>query len=140
VTYILLDVRKIRRVLARGYFPVHVRQPVIQNRIIVPDGAQIALEVLHINGIKPDQGRVQPEIELGHLSAQDERSAVLGDQLLEAVQRAEHGDHVPVVLLLGLSKASLVHAGVDVSLHPLGDAIDLRAEMFRIQIDAGPLR
>jgi hypothetical protein len=41
---------------------------------------------------------------------------------------------------LGLRKAGLVHAGVDVALHPLGDAIDLRAEMFRIQINAGPLR
>jgi hypothetical protein len=113
---------------------------VIQDGIIVPDGAQIALKVLHVNGIKADQGRVQPEIELGHLFAQDERPAILGDQRLEAVQRAEHGDHVPVVLLLGLRKAGLVHAGVDVALHPLGDAIDLRAEMVRIQIDAGSLR
>lgn len=102
----------------------------------MPDRAQVALEMLHVHRVEPDQRRVQSDVELGHPFSQDKRSAVAGDDLFELVQRPEDGDDVLVVFLLRGREAGFVHARVYVALHPFADAIDLGTEGCRVEVYA----
>lgn len=76
---------------------------------------QITFEVLHINNIEPYQRRIQEHIELGQLRSQDVGSAVVGDELLELVQRTEDGDYGSVVGGLVGGEAGSVDAAVEVA-------------------------
>lgn len=46
---------EVRRLFEPLYVPVKILQPFIQYWVIMPDCPQIALEMLHVHDIEPDQ-------------------------------------------------------------------------------------
>ena len=136
---ILLDVLKIRRLLKSLHIPVQVLEVIVQEWVVVSDGAKIALEVLHVDGVEPDQRRVGADIDFCQLGAEDVGPAALGEELLELVEGAEDGDDVLVVGRLIRREAGFVDSRVEVALHPVGDGVDLGAQMLRVEIRDGDL-
>ena len=103
-----LDVGELGRVAERGLVPVQVAHPtvkiknqpgpfwcrenylLVKVRITTPDVPEVALEVLLVDDIEADNGRVQTDVKLSHAVAEVERTTLL---LLEvgfcAVKRLE---------------------------------------------------
>jgi hypothetical protein len=67
---VLLDMFELRRVLERGNVPVQVSEPAMDGRIATADVADVAFEVLHINGIESDYGYIQTYIRFGDVGAE----------------------------------------------------------------------
>lgn len=63
-TVVLLDVLEIGGFLDPHDFPIHVLQPAMQMRVIVSDAAHHELKVLLVDGVEPDKGGVELEINL----------------------------------------------------------------------------
>ena len=55
---VLLDVLELSRVPERGHIPIQITQPLVKRRISRPDVANVAFEVLHVDGIETDDGCV----------------------------------------------------------------------------------
>ena len=55
----LLDVLKLRRRSERLHIPVQVPHPAVQSRIATPDVPKIAFEMLDVDGVETDDGRIQ---------------------------------------------------------------------------------
>lgn len=53
---------KIRRISCGLDSPIHTLKPIIQNRIVMSNCTQIALEMLDINSVEPDKGRIDSDI------------------------------------------------------------------------------
>ena len=60
----LLDVLKHRRPAEGRYIPIQLPDPPVQVRIPGADVADVALEVLDVDGIEADDGRVEPHVGL----------------------------------------------------------------------------
>jgi hypothetical protein len=72
---VLLDMLEIRRLPKPLDIPIQVFEVVVQKRVIVPDGAEIALEMLHVDCVEPDQRRVRADVDFGQLCAKHIRAA-----------------------------------------------------------------
>lgn len=81
-------------------FPVDCLQPVVQNRVVVSDGAQVTLEVLNVDNVESNDSRIQSNVQLGKLISKYERPSVSGNDFLESVQSAKDRHDVPVVIFL----------------------------------------
>lgn len=68
----LLDVLKVCRDLEFRVIPIQVAHPLIQVRIVTPDGPQIALEMLDITAIKSNDGRIKTNISFGQVVSEQE--------------------------------------------------------------------
>ena len=79
---ILLNMPEVSRVFALLIVPVHVFEPVVQDRVGVPDGAEVAFEVLNVGRIETNEGCVAPDVEFGHLGPEDVGAAVVVGDLL----------------------------------------------------------
>lgn len=134
---VVLDVREVGRLAEAGHVPVQILEPVVHLRVVVPDGAEVALEHVDVGAVEAHGGRVGAHVQLGHLAAEDEGPAVRRDDLLQLVQRREHRRQLLVVHLLRLREAGLVHARVQVPLHPHCDLVDGRAEMLWVEVQLG---
>lgn len=53
---VVLDVQKVARVLEGRHVPVEVAHPLVQVRVAGANVADVALEVLHVDGVEPDEG------------------------------------------------------------------------------------
>lgn len=53
-----LDVLKLRRLGKRRLVPVQVAHPLVNGRVARANVANVALEVLHVDGIETDEGDV----------------------------------------------------------------------------------
>jgi hypothetical protein len=89
-----LDVLKLRRLLEGRLVPVQVAHPAMQIWVAGADVAQVALEVLHVDGVKSDQRHVagqQPPLafysEQNDVRAGDSQSNVDLGQRLAKVER-----------------------------------------------------
>ena len=109
---IILDVLEIRRLLEPGRLPVQILQIPVQSRVIVSDGAHVAFEMRHVDGVKAHEGRVRFEIDLGEVAPEDEEAVVGGEQEFEFIQSVEHGAAGGFVLGLSLGEAGFVDAAV----------------------------
>ena len=131
-----LDVRKVRRLLEPLVLPVQELEVAIQDRVIMPYRAEIALEMLHVDGVEADQRGVQLEIDLGEMLAEQERlRGVGGEGVRGLLQGAEDDLDVGVVRLLVAGEAGLVHAQVQLWHEPGVDRVDLGAEGFRVEVE-----
>ena len=54
----LLDVLKMRRCPERRHVPIEMPQPFVQSRISRSNVADIAFEMLDVDGVEADEGRV----------------------------------------------------------------------------------
>jgi ubiquinone biosynthesis protein Coq4 len=61
------DMPEISRFPKSFHVIVQMLQPVVDGRIIMPDRPQIALAVLDVDGIEPDDGRVRSQIDLADM-------------------------------------------------------------------------
>jgi hypothetical protein len=133
-THILFDMSKVSRLLEPRHIPVQILQPLIQQWIIVSYCAKVALEVLHINRIKPDQRRVEPEIELSNLRPQDIWPSVFRQKFFKSVQRLKNRYNILVVSSLVWRKPSFVDSSIQICLHPFSHLIDLLPQFLWIEI------
>lgn len=65
-----LNMFKLRRLPKRRLIPIQFPQPLMQRRIPRPNIADIALEMLHVDRIKADDGRIQADIGFGDVRAE----------------------------------------------------------------------
>ena len=133
--YIFFNVLEVCRLPGCLDVPVHSLQPVVQHWVVVPDSAKIAFEVLDINDVEANQGRVQPDVQFSQVWTQQERPRCLGQKTFKSVECCKHGYHVLIIFLLRRGEPCLVNSRVQVSLHPGGDEVDLGAKIRRVKID-----
>lgn len=118
--------------------PVQFPEPRMYPRIIMPDHTYIALEQRIVSRIEPDQRRIQPDIRVCNVLAEQVwRMSRLAHDLLNPIQRIEQRIDILLVRLLRRRKARLVHAVVDRFIHPSIHLVNLRAQRFGIQPAAG---
>jgi hypothetical protein len=132
---VALDMLKQRRLAKRRHIPVQVPHPLVDRGITTADITDVALEVLDIDGIEANDGRVQPDIALGDIFAPVERVGVLGEVLFDAIERFEERQHIAFVGFLLGREAGLVDAVVDVVVGPFVGCFDLGLEVFGEQVD-----
>jgi hypothetical protein len=114
--YILFYVLEVCCLFESFDIPVQVFEPSIQNWIVVPNRPQITLEVLHIDGIKSNNRRVQTDVKLCHIPAEHKRATIAMDKILHDIQRREDQGNMFIVCILIGSKSWFVDAGVDIVL------------------------
>ena len=134
-----LDVIKVGRLLELGVLPVQLPHPLMQRRVATSNIANIALEVLHVHRIKPDDGDKQTDIDLSQHVAEPVRSRVGGKVLLSAVESLEEGDDIALVGIGLGGEAGLVDAVVDEVVDPFVVLLDLGAEVFGVKVDLAVL-
>lgn len=136
---ILLDMPEICRILELRVIVIQVLHPVVQDRVIVADGAEVALEVLHVDGVEADEGGVGADVELCHLGAEEVGAFAGSGEFLQFVEGGEGaGEGFLVGFLVG-GEAGFVDASVEVGLHPLFDAIDGWAVLFGVESQVGEI-
>lgn len=87
----IFDMLKLRRVFERRDVPVQLPQPFMQRRITRPDITNVALEMLHIDGVEANDGSVKANVCLGDVSTKVVRSGVLGKVGFGTVKGGEKG-------------------------------------------------
>lgn len=98
---VILDMRKVRRILERGMIPVEIPQPAVEMWVAAAYVADIAFEVLHVDRVEADEGCEEPDVDFGHVVAKEERSTLLFQLCLCAVQGVEEHFDVLLIGLLG---------------------------------------
>lgn len=71
-----LDVVKIRGILERRMIPVQIAHPLMQRWIPRSDVPNIALEVLHVDGIEADEGHITWSMSVFDLEGQTKKLTV----------------------------------------------------------------
>ena len=130
---VLLNMLEIRSLLEPLDIPIQVFEVVVQEWVVVPNGAEIALEMLHVDRVEPDQRHVCADVDFGQLCTEYIRAAAVSEQILKLVEGREDGNDISVVRLLVRREAGFVDARVEMALHPVAYCIDPRSEMLRIE-------
>ena len=104
----LFDMLKLRRVLERRYVPVQFSQPLMQSRITRSDITDVALEMLHIDGVEANDGCVEANVCFGDVGTEIVGSSVFGKVSFGAVERAEEGFDGFFISFLGSKNGKLV--------------------------------
>ena len=105
---VMFDMLKLRRVLERRHVPVQLPQPFMQRRITRSDIADVALEMLHIDGIEPNDCSVEANVCFGDVGTEIVRSSVFRKVSFGAVEGSEKGSHGSFISLLRSRDALLV--------------------------------
>ena len=74
---VFLDMLEHGRLPESGHVPVELPDPAVQIRISGADVADVALEVLHVDGIEANDGRVEPHVRFRDVGAEVVGSAVV---------------------------------------------------------------
>lgn len=154
-----LDVLKLGRVAKGGIVPVQLPEPLVQRWVSGPDVAQVALEVLHVHDVEADDGRVQSDVGLRDVLAEVVWTCGRGQVFLDPVERVE--ELRDGFLVSGLRSAGrlvrvtqgslegrgrrrraaslrrktrLVHAVVDIVIHPPVRTFDVLLQILGEQI------
>lgn len=104
---VLLDMLKLRGLLKRGEVPVQVSQPPVNCWIPRSDIANVGLEMLNVDSVEADDGRVESNVSLGDVITKVEfriGGQPLCKMLFDAVERVEEGVESFLVGLLGSIK------------------------------------
>ena len=97
---VLFDMLEISRLPDTLDIPIQILQIIVEERVIVPNDAEIAFEMLDIDRVELDHCCVKPDIDFCQLRTQDIRLAALGEELLELVERGKNRNDVVVGLLV----------------------------------------
>ena len=130
----ILNVLKLRRGAKRLDIPIQLAQPFVQVRKAAADVGDVALEVLHVDGVEADDGGVEAHICFGDLLSKVIRLRMLRQVLLRARQRLEKRVHGGLVGVLGGGETGLVDAVVDVVVGPFVRRVDLLLQRLGVQI------
>lgn len=134
---VLFDVFKVGRFLERRVVPIEVPLPPVQVGEIVPDRAEVALEVVVVDGIETNDGRERADIDFGELIADEVVFAL--EHLFESLQALEQGVNGVFVSLRLAGETALVHAVVDRVVDPCVGLVNLFAKRLGVKIDLGQL-
>ena len=88
---VLLDMLKLRGLAKGRHLPIQLPEPVMKGRIAASDVADVALEVLDVDRIEADNGRVEPDVGFGNVLAKVVWVGVLGEVGFCLVQMVEEG-------------------------------------------------
>ena len=142
----LLDMFKLRRLLPKsGYVPIQMPEPLVQRRVSAPDVPDVAFEMLHVDGIEADDGRVEADVGFGDVGAEVVRSWVgcamllFGEMSFCAVEGGEEWVYGFLVGGLGGGEAGFVDAVVDVVVGPFVRGFDLLLQILREQVEGSML-
>ena len=103
---VTLDMLKTRGILECGHVPVQVSYPFMDMRVIVANHAFIGLEQGHIDGIKTNDGHVQPNVRFGNLVAVVVQAWLGGEVCFDAVERAEKAGNCALICFLSFGEAA----------------------------------
>ena len=62
-----LDVLKLRRFPKRRFVPIQMSHPFVDGGVSGPDVPDVALEVLDVDGVEADYGRVESDVGFGYV-------------------------------------------------------------------------
>jgi hypothetical protein len=96
--------------------------------------------VLYIDSIEANQGGVKSKVELSHLLTENVRTFTIVKQLLQFVESTEHRRDVLIVGFLIGRKTGLVHARIQIRLHPVSNLVNSLAQVLGIECQLGLLR
>lgn len=129
---------KLSRLLERRDLPVQVPQPAVDSWESGADIAEVALEVLDVDGVEADDGGVETDIGFCDVGAVVER-VVLGLHSCEVgfdfVEVGEEGCDGFVVGFLGCCEAGAVDAVVDVVVGPVVCGFDFAVQAWWEGVD-----
>ena len=74
---VLLDMLEIGCLREPLHIPIQVFEVVVQKRVVVSDGAEIALEMLHVDRVEPDQRRLRADVDFGQLFTEHIRATAV---------------------------------------------------------------
>lgn len=74
---VFLDMLELGRLPEGRNIPVQMPQPFVQRRVARADIADVALEMLHVDGVETDDGGVQADISFGDMFAEVIRLCVV---------------------------------------------------------------
>lgn len=106
---VLLDMLKLRGLAKGRHLPIQLPEPVMKGRIAASDVADVALEVLDVDRIEADNGRVEPDVGFGDVLAKVVWAGVLGEVGFCLVQMLEEGLDVLFVGFLRAVEEEIWH-------------------------------
>ena len=65
-----LDMFELRRFPKRRHIPIQMPQPFMQCRVSGADVADVAFEMLHVDRVEADDGRVETDVGFGDVGAE----------------------------------------------------------------------
>lgn len=90
-----LDMLKLRRAAERLLAPIQAPHPAVQRRVPRSDVPHVAFEMLHVDGVEADDGRVEPDVGFGDVRAEvvwaRRGGGLLGQVGFGAVEGGEEG-------------------------------------------------
>lgn len=86
-----LDMLELGRLAKGRLVPVQVAEPFVQGRVAGADVAHVAFEVLDVDGVEADDGRVEADVGFGEVGAVVEGRGVGGEVGFDAVEGVEEG-------------------------------------------------
>ena len=86
-----LDMLKLRRLPKRRHFPIQMPDPAVQRGETGADVAEIAFEVLDVDGVEADDGCVEADVGFGDGGAVVEGAGVGGEVRFGAGEGGEEG-------------------------------------------------
>lgn len=133
-----LDVVKVGGLVERRVAPVQLAHPLVDVGVLVADHPDVALEVLHVDGVEPDDGGEQPHVGFSE-SVTSKVLLPVGVAIIEngfnPVQVLKHIGTLLVVHLLSGGEPGLVHPIVDVVVDPAVELVDLLLQVLGVQVD-----
>lgn len=132
----LLNMLKLRRAAKRRVIPIQIPKPFMQVRVIRADGLEIGLEVLDVDDVEADDGRVEADVCFCDVGPEVEWS--LGGSCCKVrfgtVERVEERCYCFFVGGLCGGEAGFVDAVVDVVVGPVVCFFDLFLERGREEL------
>ena len=86
-----LDMLKLRRLPKRRHLPVQMPHPAVQGGETRADVAEVAFEVLDVDGVEADYGCVEADVGFGDVGAVVEGAGVGGEVVFGAGEGGEEG-------------------------------------------------
>jgi hypothetical protein len=144
----VLDVLKFCRVLERRHVPVQMPHPLVEVWIASADVANVALEVLYVDGIEAHDGGVETDVSFSDGGRRKEvRSRRLGEARFEAIDGLEELSNSFCVCFLGSDssrsvvfmsivmadircKPRFVYSIVHVIVHPLIHFLNILSQLL----------
>lgn len=128
---------KIRRLPESTHIPIQPAHPAMNSRVSRTNIADIALEMLHVDGVKADDGRVESDISFGDGVPEEvgRGGELFGEVGFDSVEGGEEGRDGFFVGLLRGCEAGFVDAVVDVVVDPFVGRVDFGVEGFRVEVD-----
>ena len=131
---VILDVRHDGRLVESRHVPVQIPHPPVQVWVSASNVPDVALEMLDVDRVEPDERHIKPNVCFGDLVPKVKGSTGYGEVGLGSVERLEESPNVAHIGFLRGGKAGLVYAVVDFVVCPGVDLVDVGQEGLREKV------